>query len=120
MGLKEVYGAEFKEFKALDAGGPLTIGALEGGDIQVANLFSTDVSIGNKGWVVLEEDKPSSPRSTWCPSAQGAMTDRSRRRSTPPTKLTTEELTKLDKVDNDKEDPDSVAEAWLKEQGLTS
>lgn len=123
VGLKEVYGVEFAEFKALDAGGPLTRGALEGGDIQVANLFSTDVTIGNKGWVVLEDPKTLVPAQHVVPlineskasdtvtAALAALNER----------LTTEELTKLDaKVDNDKEDPDSVAEAWLKEQGLTS
>ncbi|GAB2980094.1 ABC transporter substrate-binding protein [Saccharothrix stipae] len=123
VGLKEVYGAEFKEFKALDAGGPLTRGALEGGDIQVANLFSTDVTIGNKGWVVLEDPKTLVPAQHVVPlineskasdtvtAALAALNE----------KLTTEELTELDaKVDNDKEDPDDVAEAWLKEQGLTS
>src|SRR6266540_3248324 len=30
-GLKKLYGIEFKEFKALDAGGPLTVSALKKG-----------------------------------------------------------------------------------------
>ena len=41
----------------LDGGGPLTWRALDGGEIDVAILFSTDGVIADKGWVVLEDDK---------------------------------------------------------------
>jgi len=41
LGLKDVYGLEFKEFRSLDTAGPVTVSALEKDDIQVANLFST-------------------------------------------------------------------------------
>jgi osmoprotectant transport system substrate-binding protein len=121
VGLKELYGAEFKEFKALDAGGPLTKGALEGGDIQVANLFSTDVAIANKGWVVLEDPKKLVPAQHVVPliNETKASATVTAALATLNEKLTTDELSKLDsKVDNDKEDPDKVAEAWLKQQGL--
>ena len=58
-GLKKVYGIEdFKEFKALDAGGPLTASALSKGDIDVGRVFATQGIIADEGWVVLEEDKP--------------------------------------------------------------
>lgn len=122
IGLKEVYGVEFKEFKSLDAGGPLTRGALDGGDIQVANLFSTDVTIVNKGWVVLEDPKKLVPAQHVVPliNETKASADVTAALATLNDKLTTDELTKLDsKVDNDKEDPDKVADAWLKQQGLT-
>lgn len=122
IGLKEVYGVEFKEFKSLDAGGPLTRGALDGGDIQVANLFSTDVTIVNKGWVVLEDPKKLVPAQHVVPliNETKASSDVTAALATLNDKLTTDELTKLDsKVDNDKEDPDKVADAWLKQQGLT-
>ena len=123
IGLKEVYGVEFKEFKSLDAGGPLTKGALEGGDIQVANLFSTDVTIKNNGWVVLEDSKDLVPAQHVMPliNETKASADVTAALAVLNDKLTTDELSKLDaKVDNDKEDPDKVAEAWLKQQGLTS
>src|SRR5918999_1835266 len=58
-GLKRVYGIEdFKEFKALDAGGPLTVAALKQGDIDVGRVFTSQGVIAEEGWVVLEEDKP--------------------------------------------------------------
>src|ERR671919_121196 len=56
-GLQETYGVEFGEFKPLDVGGPLTVEALDAGEIDVALLFSTSSTIGDKGRVVLEDDK---------------------------------------------------------------
>src|SRR5256885_3721668 len=44
-GLENTYGLRFKDFKALDAGGPLTVTALESGQIDVAVLFTTDANI---------------------------------------------------------------------------
>lgn len=55
VGLEEVYGIEFGEFQGLDAGGPLTVGALLDGDADVANVFSADPIIEEEGLVVLED-----------------------------------------------------------------
>ena len=57
IGLKKEYGVTFKEFKPLDPGGPLTKAALKKGDIQVANIFSTDSAIETDHLVVLEDTK---------------------------------------------------------------
>ncbi|MEO6955792.1 MAG: ABC transporter substrate-binding protein [Antricoccus sp.] len=57
LGLKAVYGLVFKEFKPLDAGGPLTIGALNDGTIDVGNIFSTDSSIKTNNFVTLDDPK---------------------------------------------------------------
>lgn len=57
QGLRQVYGLRFKSFRSLDAGGPLTIAALEAGEIDVALLFSTSGIIAARGWVVLEDDR---------------------------------------------------------------
>lgn len=56
-GLEDVYGLEFKEFKALDAGGSLTVAALTSGEIDVALLFSTSGVISERGWVLLDDDQ---------------------------------------------------------------
>ena len=56
-GLQSVYGIDLSgRFTPLDGGGPLTVAALEGDEIDVAILFSTDGTIADKGWVVLEDD----------------------------------------------------------------
>lgn len=57
VGLKDVYGVEFGTFSPLDAGGPLTKGALENNQIDAGDVFTTDPDIVSKGWVVLEDPK---------------------------------------------------------------
>jgi osmoprotectant transport system substrate-binding protein len=60
-GLRQRYGLHFKSFIPLDAGGPLTLQALEAGDIDVALLFSTDPSISARHLVVLADDRRLQP-----------------------------------------------------------
>jgi osmoprotectant transport system substrate-binding protein len=121
-GLKKVYGIEdFKEFKSLDAGGPLTTSALNKGDIDVGRVFTTQGAIAKYGWVLLEEDKPLEPAQNIVPiGRKDAMTDLVKQAlNAISAKITTEELTKLNKlVDVDKEDPEKVANDWLTQQGL--
>lgn len=57
MGLKDVYGLNFKSFKSLDVGGPLTVSALANGQVQAANLFSTDPAIAANDLIVLDDVK---------------------------------------------------------------
>jgi osmoprotectant transport system substrate-binding protein len=56
-GLKDLYEIEFGDFKPLDSGGPLTVAALQSGEVDVALLFSTSGVIDARGWVVLEDDR---------------------------------------------------------------
>lgn len=44
-------------FRSLDAGGPQTIGALENGSIDIAELFTFTPAIAENSWVTLEDDK---------------------------------------------------------------
>jgi osmoprotectant transport system substrate-binding protein len=121
-GLKKVYGIpDFKEFKALDAGGPLTVSALKKGDIDVARVFTTQGVIAAEGWVLLEETKPLEPAQNVVPIGRtDAMTDQVKNvLNALSAKITTEELTKLNaQVDVDKKDPEQVARDWLTQQGL--
>jgi osmoprotectant transport system substrate-binding protein len=121
-GLKKVYGIEdFKQFKPLDAGGPLTTSALNKGDIDVGRVFTTQGAIADNGWVLLEEDKPLEPAQNIVPiGRKDAMTDQVKQAlNAISSKITTEELTKLNKqVDIDKADPEKVANDWLTQQGL--
>jgi osmoprotectant transport system substrate-binding protein len=121
-GLKRVYGiGDFKEFKSLDAGGPLTISALKKGDIDVGRVFTSQGVIAAEGWVVLEEDKPLQPAQNVVPiGRKDKMTDQVKQAlDALSAKITTEELTKLNaQVDVEKKDPESVARDWLSQQGL--
>jgi osmoprotectant transport system substrate-binding protein len=121
-GLERVYGiTSFKEFKSLDAGGPLTVSALKKGDIDVGRVFTSQGVIAAEGWVVLEEDKPLQPAQNIVPvGRKDAMTDQvTQALNALSAKITTEELTKLNaQVDVEKKDPETVARDWLTQQGL--
>ena len=57
-GLKAKYGFEPSEFSPInDGGGPLTVKALVDGEVQIADLFSTDPAIRVNNFVVLEDPK---------------------------------------------------------------
>ncbi|HYN33511.1 MAG TPA: ABC transporter substrate-binding protein [Ilumatobacteraceae bacterium] len=115
-GLKEKYGLTFKEFKALDVGGPLTLGALTSDQIQAGNLFTTDPSIPANDLVVLEDPKnlfaaqnvlPLINAAKSNPQVEAALNAVS-------AKLDTATLTELlTKVQVDKEDSAQVAQEWV-------
>jgi osmoprotectant transport system substrate-binding protein len=122
-GLEEVYGFQFEEFLDLDPGGPLTAQALEGGDIDVARVFTSQGVIAANDWVVLEDDQGLFPAENLIPVIrEDALTDEIRETlNAVSAALTLEELTELNRrVEVENEDPDLVAEDWLVEQGLYS
>ena len=57
---QQLYGLDFSEVKKLDIGGPITVQALEDGDIDVALLF-TGSSVIPKDAVLLTDDKELQP-----------------------------------------------------------
>ena len=57
VGLRDLYGLNFKEFVPLDAGGTLTMTALTNGQIQAGDLFSTDPGLVANNLVALDDDK---------------------------------------------------------------
>jgi len=123
IGLEETYGLEFQEFRPLDAGGPLTVAALEGGDIDVGLLFTSDPSIADKGFVLLEDDMQLQLADNLIPVVRQEVLEESPEIAEliDPwmAMLTQEELTALNKlVVVDQEDPADVVEQWLSENGL--
>ncbi|RPF34023.1 ABC transporter substrate-binding protein [Streptomyces sp. TLI_185] len=121
IGLKDVYGVEFKEFKSLDSDGPLVKGALKKGDVDVANLFTTDTDIAANDWVVLSDPKNLIPSQHIVPLIADRKADDKVRKALARlgNVLTTAQLTQLNsQVDNDKKDPEDVADAYAKQHGL--
>lgn len=57
VGLRDVYGLNFKDFVSLDAGGTLTMTALTNGQVQAGDLFSTDPGLHSNHLVALVDDK---------------------------------------------------------------
>jgi len=124
IGLKDVYGIEFAEFKPLDVGGALTVTALEGDEIQAALLFTSDGVISARGFVLLEDDKGLQPAENVVPVIRSQIVDAYGNDlvsvlNDVSAALTTEGLTQLnERVGYDGEDPDAVAADWLSEHGL--
>jgi osmoprotectant transport system substrate-binding protein len=121
-GLTKSYGCTFKEFRALDTGGPVTVAALADGTVQAADLFTTDPSIEERGFVVLEDPKNNFAAQNVVPLINSA-------KATPQVtaalnavsaKLTTEGLVDLNSKLNapDKPEVDTVAKGWLAANGL--
>jgi osmoprotectant transport system substrate-binding protein len=122
VGLKDLYGLDFKEFRSLDTAGPVTVAALEKGDIQVANLFTTDPAIAVNNFVVLDDPKNLFSSQNVTPLVyKSAVNDTARSAlNALSAKLDTPTLTQLmRKVAVDKQDPEKVATDWLKSAGLT-
>nr|WP_307790902.1 ABC transporter substrate-binding protein [Streptomyces actuosus] len=121
VGLKDVYGLEFKSFKALDAGGPLTQAALKQNAVQVADVFTTDPAIAKEKYVVLQDPQnlfgfenvqPLVHKGSLSQKGADALNAVS-------AKLDTKALLDLGaQVQLEDKDPLDVARAWLKSAGL--
>lgn len=120
-GLQRVYGLTFKQFRALDAAGPLTVQALKNGQVQAANLFSTDPNISANNFVVLDDPKNLFGAQNIVPvmTKSKATTEVTTALDAVSAKLTTDEVTKLvEKVVIEKQDAATVADTWLKANSL--
>jgi osmoprotectant transport system substrate-binding protein len=120
-GLAEVYGVTFGEFRSLDAGGPLTINALRNGQIDAADIFTTDPSIAANDFVVLEDPEDLYAAQNVVPLiSTEKVTDGIRSvLDAISAELTTEDLISLnEQVIVDQQDPAAVAGQWLADKGL--
>jgi osmoprotectant transport system substrate-binding protein len=124
QGLEEVYGLQFAEFVPLDAAGPITIAALEGGEIDVALLFTTQGIIAANGWVSLDDDMGLNPAENVVPAIRTDVVDAYgddlvALLESYSEALTTEDLTEMNRrADIDQEDPVTLAEEWLTDNGF--
>lgn len=122
-GLQDVYGLKFADFKALDAGGPITVEALKGGQVQVGLLFTSDPAIATNGFVLLQDDKHLQLADNLIPVVRTKILDASPEvgglLNAVVAKLSQTELTKLNKaVTVDGVDPAVAAKDWLTTNGL--
>ncbi|NGO11670.1 ABC transporter substrate-binding protein [Streptomyces sp. HC44] len=121
-GLEEDYGLKFKSFKALDAGGPLTVAALKGNNIQAGNIFTTDPGIEKNKFLILQDPKNLFGFENVTPLAykSGLPAEGVSALNAVSAKLDTETLTSLNsEVQNENKDPLDVAKTWLSSNGLT-
>lgn len=124
LGLQEVYGLEFAAVRTLDTGGPLTVQALRSGQVDVAQLFTTDPAIAANDFVVLDD-----PRNIYIAQnvvpliATSALTDTIRETlNRVSAGLDTQTLASLVArvAGSANEDPAEVAQEWLTSAGLIS
>lgn len=118
-GLKETYGVEFGDFKALEYGASIT--ALSGGEIDVALLFSTDGAIAANEFVLLEDDGGLQSADNITPLAREEILNDEIQDllNEVSAALDTETITELNRRANvDVEDPADLAEEFLTDQGL--
>ena len=121
-GITKTYGCTFKEFKALDTGGPLTVAALRDGTVQAADLFTTDPTIEDEGFVVLADPKNNFAAQNVVPliNKDKATPQLSAALNAVSAKLTTDGLVDLNRQLNSPDKPDvgSVAKEWLASNDL--
>ncbi len=123
LGLQDTYGLQFKEFRPTDAGGPITVEALKGGDAQVGLLFTSDPAIETNDFVLLEDDKGLQLADNIIPVVRQEILD-----ANPGVadvlnavmeRLTQDELTKLNTaVTVDARDVAEVATEWIEAQNF--
>jgi osmoprotectant transport system substrate-binding protein len=122
VGLKDVYGLEFKKFQPFDAGAQATlVKLLTENKIQAADLFTTDPTIQQNKLVVLEDPENVFSAQNVTPLVnKEAVNDQAKAAlNAVSAKLTTQDLLDMMKrIAIDKDDQEKVAEDWLKKSGL--
>lgn len=120
-GLTRTYGVTFGRFQVTDTSGPLTVEALRTGQVDAADLFTTDPAIAADNFVVLTDPKSTFP-------AQNIVPIVNQRKATAGVTATLNAISaKLDtaglsalvaRVVTDKANPADVAKDWLAANGL--
>ncbi|SER26856.1 osmoprotectant transport system substrate-binding protein [Lentzea xinjiangensis] len=121
-GLKAKYNCEFKEFKALDVGGPVTVAGLKDNTVQAADLFTTDYAIKANEFVVLEDPKNVFAAQNVVPLINEKKASQQVRDTLNAIskKLDTKTLLELNQklAAPEKPEPEKVAKEWLSSAGI--
>jgi osmoprotectant transport system substrate-binding protein len=117
-GLEEEYGVTFGSFRPLS--GQAIVQALANGQAEVANIFSTDPSIAENGFVTLEDTKKLFGSQNIVPLVRADRADEVKDAlNAVSAVLTTEAIADmLKQTDIEKKDPQEVAQQFLSDNGL--
>ncbi|RWZ59485.1 ABC transporter substrate-binding protein [Labedella populi] len=120
-GLAATYGVDVSFTPIEDGGGPLTVKALQDGDIQLAIIYTADPSIEKNDLVALEDTKGLFLASHVVPIASDAIDDGAEEIiDAVSAALTPEGLVALNTESVDDEAPAaSIAERWLEDNPLS-
>lgn len=123
-GYQEVYGLANMEFVTLDSGGPITVEALNAGEVDGANLFTTQSVVAVNDYVLLEDDQQLQLPQNIVPVLRQDVIDThgdevlailDQIHAT----LTEDDLIAMNAaVEIDQREPRDVAREWLEEAGL--
>jgi len=121
IGLKKVYGLNFKSFSGIESE-PTLAAYLAAGRVQVAEFYSSDGTILSNGFVQLQDNKHLQPADHLIPIIRNSVDSAgvAKALNGMDALLTTQTLEKLNiDVNVDHMDPATVASNWLKSQHLT-
>jgi osmoprotectant transport system substrate-binding protein len=122
VGLRDVYGLNFKDFVSLDAGGTLTMTALTNGQIQAGDLFSTDPGLHANNLVALQDDKNLFAAENVVPLIKSAKQNDKVKKTLDAVsaKLTTDDLISMNAEAAKGTNLADIAKKWLANAGLSS
>jgi osmoprotectant transport system substrate-binding protein len=124
VGLDKKYGLSFKKFQPFDANAQTSLVKLLKDDkIQAADLFTTDPTITENKFVVLDDPQHVFAAQNVTPLVYKSAVNATARAALDAVsaKLTTQDLLDMMKqIAVDKKDPDVVAKDWLSKSGLSA
>jgi osmoprotectant transport system substrate-binding protein len=124
VGYTDVYGLDNIEFVSLDSGGPITVEALNAGEVDGANLFTTQSVVGANDFVLLEDDQQLQLPQNIVPVLRQDVVDQHGQEvldilDAIHAALTEEDLIDLNtQVEIEQREPRDVAQEWLEANGL--
>jgi osmoprotectant transport system substrate-binding protein len=123
VGLEKKYGLSFKKFQPFDANAQTSlVKLLKDNKIQAADLFTTDPTITENKFVVLDDPQHVFSAQNVTPLVYKSAVNATARSALDAVsaKLTTQDLLDMMKqIAVDKKDPDAVAKDWLSKSGLS-
>ncbi|MDQ3450846.1 MAG: ABC transporter substrate-binding protein, partial [Actinomycetota bacterium] len=122
-GLEQVYGLDISEVVPLGFATAQTKDAVIEGEVELGQTGTTDGTLAAQGLVLLEDDKGIQPAQNLIPAVNSeflnANPDVADTLNEVSATLTTEDLAEMNaQVDVNREKPEDVAQAYLKEKGL--
>jgi osmoprotectant transport system substrate-binding protein len=123
LGLEDKYGLDFESFVPLDPGGPLTVSALEGREVDVAVMFSTSPALTELDFTTLEDDRALQPPENIVPVMKSGVLEKHEGLDSVidsvSSKLSTAELRRLNGlVESETLSPAEAARQWLQLEGI--
>jgi osmoprotectant transport system substrate-binding protein len=122
IGLQKTYGLKFASFKSTDEAGPISVGDLKNGVVQVVELFSSDGNVVGNNFVALTDNKHLEAADYITPVIRKSVASAAVAKviNAVSAKLTTAQISKLNVLvtGSQKQDPATVAQNWLKAQHL--